>query len=89
MREYDRCDQIRANALAFAVEFAGGAAAGTGAMPYPPEGVVGAAEVFHKFLLGGHPTMTKEEVVEMESVIRQDEAKPVQLTVVGSDPVSA
>jgi hypothetical protein len=81
----DRCDQIRQSALAFAVEFAGYNTVG-GA-----QGVVDSAKIFHKFLLGGHESLTEKDVVEMEAVIRQDEEananRPRETTVVGVDPI--
>lgn len=74
----DRCDQIRQSALAFAVEARN---------PYDqeaPETTVARANQFHKFLLGGHESLTEKEVVEMEEVIRQDEANPPSRTYIGA-----
>lgn len=62
----DRCDQIRQAALAFAVEFHDGTVVAA-------ETAVATANTFHKFLLGGHESLTEKEVVEMEAIIRQDE----------------
>ena len=81
MRPFDRCDQIRADALGLAVE-----ARDSGE---PPVVTIERANVFHKFLLGGHKSLTEKEVVEMEAVIRQDESAPIETTVHGIDPAPA
>lgn len=79
----DRCDQLRQSALAFAVKHFG--AAGN---QVAIEQVVGTAKAFHKFLLGGHESLTEKEVVEMEAVIREDEANPPSRTYSGDNVVT-
>jgi hypothetical protein len=70
MAEMDRCDHIRSSALAFAVEFANGQTAT--AFPWSADGVVATAGAFHKFLLGGHQSLTKEDVLGVEAAIREE-----------------
>jgi hypothetical protein len=81
----DRCDQVRQSALAFAVEYHHRGEV------IDPGVVVHTANAFHKFLLGGHESLTEKDVVEMEAVIRQDEEananRPRETTVVGVDPI--
>lgn len=77
----DRCDQIRQSALAFAVEFHGGSTV------FDPGAVVNTANRFHKFLLGGHESLTEKDVVEMEEVIREDEVNPPSRTYHGDNVV--
>lgn len=84
MREFDRCDQIRQSALAFAVEFVGGQAQNH---IWSSTGVVGAAEEFHKFLLGAPASSTKEDVEAMEGIIREDEKPSNVRTFTGRNPV--
>jgi len=79
----DRCDQIRQSALAFAVEARNAYHDGA----EPPADTIARANAFHKFLLGGHESLTEKEVVEMEAVIRQDEASPPSRTYVGENVV--
>ncbi len=75
---WERCDGIRSNALHQAVQFLKGTRTEITAGD-----CVQVADVFHKFLLGGPQSMTKEEVVEMEAVMRQGDA---ETTHHGTDP---
>jgi hypothetical protein len=77
----DRCDQIRQSALAFAVEFS------ATSQQFDPGAVVYIANRFHKFLLGGHESLTEKDVVEMEAVIRQDEREASNVRTFTGRPV--
>jgi hypothetical protein len=79
----DRCDQIRQSALAFAVEH-------HGQQLVADVVVIQTANAFHKFLLGGHESLTEKEVVEMEALIRADETTdaPAERTYTGDNVVT-
>jgi hypothetical protein len=78
MREYDRCDSIRGHALDLSIRF-------HGTTNQDPGLIVNTAGRFLKFLLGGHESLTENDVVEMEAIIREDESKPTETTYTGDD----